>query len=416
MKKSSSILIMALFILAVATCIVQGATIVVTPAGAGGDFNDLQSAVNAASPGDVIEIRPGQYPGEIVVDRPLTVAGTGTGCRVGTEDDTTGVEIRSDNVTVRNLVIASSSSGIFMEGTSNTQVDGCHIESMETGIRASLCNGTVIRNSTISSDLIGIETTSSSDVVIEKNRITALSRGISIDGGDGFAIAENRLTACEIGIFSEGLRQSTIRANTFSGNVGGEVFLNAQDCVIEYPVIADVNQFVQFIASSGCVITTESIAGPDYFTADILSDTTYITGPYALTGWNYALSGETYGAPEGYLQFGDALRFTIIEDAQSQTEPFIVMEAEAVVGDLEGYDPETFGFYRIDGSEPVPVGGTPNVRDGLVTTTVTTSAPGSFALLVQTQETGPDLFYVLMGVLGAIALLLIFLVFVWRRD
>jgi len=415
MKNSGcSILVAALIILALATCAVQGATLVVAPSG--GDFGDVQPAVTAASAGDVIEIRPGQYPGEVVVDRPLTLAGTGEGCRIGTADDHTALLIRADNVTVRNLTFAASSTGISLEGAYNTVVEGCKVGTAETGIRIAPANGTIIRDSAISSETTGIDVSSSSAILLEANRISALSRGISIDGGEGCMISGNRLTACEIGIFTEGLRQSTMRENTFSGNVGGAVFINARDCRIEDPVITDVTQFAQFIASSGCMVTIDSLNGPDYFVVDILSDTAYIAGPYAVSGWNYALMGETYEVPEGYLQFGDPFRFTIMEDAQSETDPFIVMEAEVAVEDLEGYDPETFGFYRIDGEQPALVGDAPVAGDGMITASAAASVPGSYALLVQTQTTGPDLFYVVMGIIAAIVVLLIYLVFVWRRD
>jgi pectin methylesterase-like acyl-CoA thioesterase len=41
------------------------------------DFQTIQQAVNSARPGDVINIDPGEYPEQIVVDKDLTLNGSG---------------------------------------------------------------------------------------------------------------------------------------------------------------------------------------------------------------------------------------------------------------------------------------------------------------------------------------------------
>src|SRR5690606_27538547 len=46
------------------------AAVVALPAGA-----DLQQAIAAAAPGDVLRLAPGEYPGNLVIDKPLTLEG-----------------------------------------------------------------------------------------------------------------------------------------------------------------------------------------------------------------------------------------------------------------------------------------------------------------------------------------------------
>jgi hypothetical protein len=81
----------------------------VHPTGLGGCFTTVQEAVDAASPGDIIAINAGIYPGVVVVDRSLTLSGVdrdlaildggATGSVVTTEP---GAEVTLTHLTIRN--------------------------------------------------------------------------------------------------------------------------------------------------------------------------------------------------------------------------------------------------------------------------------------------------------------------------
>ncbi|MEM7305792.1 MAG: hypothetical protein AAF682_03945 [Planctomycetota bacterium] len=56
----------------------QAATLTVGPPGSGAQFDQIQSAVDAAQPGDVILVQPGSY-AKVTVDKPLRILGDGSG-------------------------------------------------------------------------------------------------------------------------------------------------------------------------------------------------------------------------------------------------------------------------------------------------------------------------------------------------
>lgn len=403
--------ILTVLLLAAVISGVQGATLVVAPSGA--DFTTIQPAVDAASPGDTIAVQAGTYPGDVVVRTPVTVLGT-DGVTIGTGGELAAFIIEADGVTLSGLTCDGPAIGIMLNATSGSHVRECNIVAGATGILLSDCMDCSIADTSILAELSGLEITSSETIEIDDVRVNGGTSGVTLRNVDTFALRQNALLGCEVGIMAEHCGNGTIEEMTFTDVDAGMLGIGITDVHITGSTLSNVIQYLQMYNALGCRVEAETMEGPQYYAADIFSDTAYACGPWTVSGWNYGLLMEAYNAPEEYLQFGDALNVTVIEEAESFTDPFIVMEAEATAADLDGYDAETFGFYRIDGGAPVPVGSTTAGEDGAVITTATATTPGDYALLAKTQTTGPDLFYVLIGILAVIGIVLFYLV--WRRD
>lgn len=403
--------ILTLLLLVAAVSGVQGATLVVAPSGA--DFTTIQPAVDAASPGDTIAVQPGTYPGDVVVRTPVTVLGT-DGVTIGTDGELAAFIIEADGVTISDLACDGPAIGIMLTAASGSQVKECNVVAGATGILLSECSNCSVADTSILADQSGLEITSSENIEIDNVRINGGASGVTLHDVDTFALRQNALLGCEIGIVAEHCGNGTIEDMIFTDVDAGILGIGVTDTYITGSTFSNVIQYLQMYNAIGCTVEADTMEGPDYFSADIFSDTAYACSPWTVSGWNYGLVGETYETPEDYLQFGDALNVTIIEEAESLTNPFILMEAEAAAADLEGYDAETFGFYRIDGAKPVFVGATTVGDDGGVITSATTTVAGDYALLAKTETTGPDLFYVLIAFLAVIGIVLFYLV--WRKD
>ncbi|MHC1595175.1 MAG: right-handed parallel beta-helix repeat-containing protein [Methanotrichaceae archaeon] len=151
-------LILALMLISVS--VTQAATI--TVGADGGDYTSIQKAVDAADPGDTINVESGKYYEKVVVDKRLTLRGVDTGeglptlSAVGigsaitlTADETrlerfiiknasvgkAGVYVKSDKNTIKgNYVISNKWYGMHFEGSSNNTVVGNTVRSNRYGI------------------------------------------------------------------------------------------------------------------------------------------------------------------------------------------------------------------------------------------------------------------------------------------
>jgi len=154
-------------VLALAAGACFGATITVP-----GDYATIGAAVAAASDGDVINVSPGTYTENVVVDKAVTIRGV-QGADVTTvaaaSSSETVVSIKSSDVTISGFTISGLTSpdwywraGVFIHGfdyaeannacISDVTVSKCIIENNQTGVMISLAENSMIVNNTIRSN------------------------------------------------------------------------------------------------------------------------------------------------------------------------------------------------------------------------------------------------------------------------
>lgn len=101
-------------------------TIFVTP-----NSGTIQQAVNAASPGDTVSVAPGTYVENVIVNKPLTIDGTGgnAGDVILAPVGGTGFTITSNDVTISDLRITGANNALVAANVTplalkNLQIDG----------------------------------------------------------------------------------------------------------------------------------------------------------------------------------------------------------------------------------------------------------------------------------------------------
>ena len=106
-----------------------------------GHATTLQKVIDSASRGSKLQLPPGEYRGNIVIDKPLIIEGVGENVKIVGDGNGTVIKIRSSFVTLKNLTITGSGveheridAAISIKNASNVTVDHCKIDDSLFGI------------------------------------------------------------------------------------------------------------------------------------------------------------------------------------------------------------------------------------------------------------------------------------------
>lgn len=158
------------------------------------DFPTIQGAVDAALPGDEIEVEEGTYNESVIVTTPnleikadekVTVNG---GFGVGAE----GVEIENFNINASSSFLDA---GVFVEVTSKVEIEGNTISGGFVGIALIGCTKSTVKDNELSGNVIGIALLASNgntlDANTAKGNLAGILIGIFGPGGDNNNITNN---------------------------------------------------------------------------------------------------------------------------------------------------------------------------------------------------------------------------------
>src|SRR5690606_3672667 len=181
------------------------AAVVALPAGA-----DLQQAIAAAAPGDVLRLAPGEYPGNLVIDKPLTLEGPADRSAVilGERAGRT-IWVHAERVTLRQLTIRHS---------------GLSLPAMDAGVFLDrTAHHAVVEHNDILDNLMGVYVWGPNEALVRANRIVGNTElrvaergnGVSLWNSPGSQVLDNDIAAGRDGIFSNTSRNNTFRGNRF---------------------------------------------------------------------------------------------------------------------------------------------------------------------------------------------------------
>jgi nitrous oxidase accessory protein len=160
---------------------------------AAADLSPLQARIDRARPGDRLDIEPGTYDGDLVIDRPLTLVGRGRPLLRGSGRGSV-VRVRAPDVTVEGLEIDGRGTGDLGRDTS-----GIHVSAPRVTIRA--CR---IRQS-----IFGIYLREADDATVDGNVVEGIpgrapgeiGSGIHVWNSQRFRLTGNRISATRDGLY-----------------------------------------------------------------------------------------------------------------------------------------------------------------------------------------------------------------------
>jgi nitrous oxidase accessory protein len=196
-----------------------------------GETSPLQARIDAAAPGSTVEVEPGRYVGDLVVDKPLRLVGRGRPLLVGSASGSV-VRVRAADVTVEGFDIDGRRGGNLGRDTA-----GIHTAAPRTTIRA--CR--------IRETLFGIYLRESPGAVVEDCAIRGIpdrdpgdkGSGIHVWNTEGFRIERNEIVDVRDGFYIQSSYHGLVRGNTARDLRYGLHYMFSDDNVFEENTFAN---------------------------------------------------------------------------------------------------------------------------------------------------------------------------------
>lgn len=172
---------------------------------------NLQHVIATAAPGDVLRLASGQYSGNIVIDKPLTLKGPAdrSAFIIGTRQGRS-ISIEAPNVTLSNLTVKNS---------------GLSLSDMDAGIFLDKkADNAIIENNDVLDNSVGVYVWGPHNAIVQHNRIVGNTElrvaergnGVTLWNSPGSRIIGNNISHGRDGIFSNTSKDNVFRANRFS--------------------------------------------------------------------------------------------------------------------------------------------------------------------------------------------------------
>ncbi len=195
------------------------------------EASPLQARLDAAAPGETVEVEPGVYRGDLWVDRPLRLLGKGRPRLVGSGTGSV-VRVRAPGVTVQGFDIDGLAGGDVARDSS--------------GVHVAAANA-VVRDCRIVNALFGIYLREAPGAVLEGNVIRGIPGRESGDKGSGihvwntlgFTFVGNDIADARDGIYIQNASRGLIRGNVARRLRYGLHYMSSDDNAFEDNLFED---------------------------------------------------------------------------------------------------------------------------------------------------------------------------------
>lgn len=345
----------------------------------GVDYASIGEALMSVEAGESIIVPEGVYEGGFVIDKPVSLIGSGAVLLANGSMFT--LRIEADDVLVRGFTFAPSYTGVEVSGSGVVLEECSFFENMigVDGLGDSLSITGCVFDGCI---YAGVRVMGLDDVILVDNGFNNCLKGALFSSSLECGFTGNSVLGCDDGVFLEGVVNGSFAGNVFSG------------CNASFVVKESLgNRFVDNVVTGGVFLDLEGCFGNFVDGNDV--EGVYLSQRYSdgnMCLFNgITLTGDMFSVmvsdsvPAGYLSIGEPLNISLIPDpvrggAWAYLNISASLDADGVLV------PGTVGIYRLDDMVRVA---TLNIQGDIVEGGYYLEESGVFGCLMKIDSTPP---------------------------
>ncbi len=353
-----------LILLVVMATIPPASAEILTVSQAEGDYATIQSALNASSDGDTIQIDRGVYAETLLIGKSVLLVGAG--------EDTViqpliwiapTLHIMADNVSIVGIRLVNGSTAIRTMWSENVSIRNCNFEGNGYGIWLGGGGGNSVVDSTFNGNNIHILLENTVFTTIYQNQLNGGTTGISMVLSGFNNVTENIMAKLEVGISLESSGDNLIQGNDFANCSTGVFSVISGGNRFSGNRVKATQLFLDLRLSSQNEIAENSFEGEGIYAREKTSgNNLYVLAGFNLTGAEFEFSLFEPSVPEEYVRFGDGLNLTIVPDVLTNSGG---ARLDAVVSwdGIGKMNVSSVGFYSMEGDTLTCISGSEMVGD-----------------------------------------------------
>ncbi len=302
----------------------------------------IQDAINAAEPGDTVEVAAGTYNENVIIDKELTL-------RSSDGADVTTIDGGSGSSQIAILVTGSPSE---MTNVTNVSVEGFTVKtgesyaSDERGIVLYYANDCLIRNNRAMNNWRGISLEGNTwENTISNNYMTGNMMGVSLQYTSGDAVRYNTVVEGQWGIYLNSASGTACHGNTIETDAIGTFIMSGSTNQIHRNIITGASQWGIAVGGGGShYITGNTITGCGVgfysekvgqfvYYNNFLSNTTQVSlpNPYGSVYWDDSVGQGNYWS-DYVTRYPDAVE---VGETGAWDTPYVIFDD--IYGNRDNY-------------------------------------------------------------------------------
>ncbi|WP_456960557.1 right-handed parallel beta-helix repeat-containing protein [Lysinibacillus sp. TE18511] len=203
------------------------------------DF-DVQHAIDAAKPGEVVHIPAGRYHGNFIVTKPIMLKGE-EGTELIAEKNEPALRIENTaNITVENINLSGKNKAIVASNVDGLELHKLQIKDVHSGVHIQRSKNVRIHEVNVTGNVghysrkgNGLAVFKSENIMIENNTIEQVQDGIYVEDVKRIVVQRNKVTNSRYGTHFMYTSDAEALLNTYHHNVTGLMIMMTTDIHLE---------------------------------------------------------------------------------------------------------------------------------------------------------------------------------------